>query len=119
MPKHPEFILIPPPIVPGIHDKNSRPPSSFSHAKLETFLSKIEQPAIITLSLVNDILLKFLPNLIKIRFWIFSEINKFDPAPMIKKLLSFFLIYKRKSLNSDSVSGTKKTFAFPPMLNHV
>ena len=82
-------------------------------------MSKIEQPAIITLSLVNDILLKFLPNLIKIRFWIFSEINKFDPAPMIKKLSSFLLIYKRKSLNSDNVSGTKKTFAFPPMLNHV
>ena len=92
--------------------RNSRPPNSFSHAKLETFLSKIEQPAIITLSSVNDILLKFLPNLIKIRFWIFSEINKFDPAPMIKKLLLFLLIYKRKSLNSDSVSGTKKLLRF-------
>ena len=82
-------------------------------------MSKIEQPAIIILSLVKEILLKFLPNFIKIRFCIFSEINKFDPAPIIKKLLSSFLICKRKSLSSASVSGTKKIFAFPPMLSQV
>ena len=91
VPKHPEFIFIPPPTEPGIQDKNSNPPRLFSQAKSEHFfLSKIEQPAIIILFLVNDILLKFLPNLMNMRFLIFSEINKFEPAPITKKSLSFF-----------------------------
>ena len=59
MPKHPEFILIPPPIDPGMHDKNSRPLKLFSQAKLDTLLSNIEHPAIKTLSFNRDILLKF------------------------------------------------------------
>ena len=48
-PKHPEFILIPPPTEPGIQDKNSKPDKPFSQAKSETFLSKDEQPAILSL----------------------------------------------------------------------
>ena len=56
MPKHPEFIRIPPPIDPGIHDKNSNPLKLCSHAKFDTFLSKIEQPAITTLFFDSDIL---------------------------------------------------------------
>ena len=87
---------MPPPTDPGIHDKNSKPLKWFLQAKSETFLSKIEHPAITTLSLVKDILLKFLPNLIKIRFCILSDINRFEPAPIIKKLSFFFFYINQK-----------------------
>ena len=100
---------MPPPIDPGIHDKNSKPLKLFSHAKFDTFLSKIEQPAITTLFFVSDILLKFLPNLIKIRFWTLSDINKFEPAPIINKLLFSFFKYNKNSLSSLKVSGIKKS----------
>ena len=57
---------MPPPTDPGIHDKNSKPLKLLLHAKSDTNLSKREQPAITILSLLTEILLKFLPNLIKV-----------------------------------------------------
>ena len=43
--KHPEFILNPPPTVPGIQDKNSKPPILFSKANSDNCLSEIPLPA--------------------------------------------------------------------------
>ena len=65
-PKHPEFILNPPPTVPGIQDKNSKPPISFSIAKSDNFLSVVALPAIIDLFDNNEMFEKFFPNLITI-----------------------------------------------------
>ena len=62
--KQPAFIFKPPPIVPGIHAKNSNPPTPFSKAKLDKFLSKQALPAIIISLGSIEILEKFLPNLI-------------------------------------------------------
>ena len=45
-PKHPEFILIPPPILPGIQYKYSKPPILFSAANSATLLSSEALPAI-------------------------------------------------------------------------
>ena len=55
---------MPPPIDPGMHDKNSNPSISFSIANSDNFLSKHELPAIIVLSFSFDRLLKLLPSLI-------------------------------------------------------
>ena len=112
-PKHPEFILIPPPTEPGIHDKNSKPDKPFSQAKSETFLSKDEQPAINLLSSISDILLKFLPNLIKIFSPKFSLIKRLDPAP--KTCFLYFGTIFRKLISSFKFSRLKKTFAEPPI----
>ena len=62
--KQPAFILKPPPTVPGIQAKNSKPPTSFSIAKSDNFLSEQALPAIIVLLGSIEILAKFLPNLI-------------------------------------------------------
>ena len=59
-PKQPEFILIPPPILPGIQDKNSKPPTEFSDANSATFLSKVALPAIIVLFRKKEIFEKIL-----------------------------------------------------------
>tara|TARA_B110000114_G_scaffold27437_1_gene27511 strand:- start:595 stop:786 length:192 start_codon:yes stop_codon:yes gene_type:complete len=61
--KHPAFIFKPPPIVPGIHAKNSRPPTPFIIAKSDNFLSRQALPATITPLGNIDILEKFFPNL--------------------------------------------------------
>ena len=47
LPKHPAFIFIPPPTVPGIHDKNSKPLILFFIAKSDKDLSKTALPAMI------------------------------------------------------------------------
>ena len=57
-PKQPAFILIPPPIVPGIQDKNSKPLKLFFIAKSDKVLSKTPLPAIIMSSLSKETLLK-------------------------------------------------------------
>ena len=62
LPKQPAFILIPPPIVPGIQDKNSNPVKLLFIAKSVKDLSKAALPAIIISSPSNEILLKFLLN---------------------------------------------------------
>ena len=41
--------------MPGIQDKNSNPDNEFSSAKFETFLSKVEEPAISIFWLNKDI----------------------------------------------------------------
>ena len=65
-PKQPAFIFIPPPTVPGIHDKNSNPPMLCSHANSDNFLSFVALPATIVVSERSEILEKFFPNLITI-----------------------------------------------------
>ena len=45
---------IPPPIVPGMQDKNSNPDNEFLSAKFETFLSNADAPEIILFSSNND-----------------------------------------------------------------
>ena len=50
--------------MPGIQDKNSKPPKLFSIAKSDNDLSVTELPAIIISSLSNDMLLKLFANLI-------------------------------------------------------
>ena len=82
-PKQPAFILIPPPTVPGIQDKNSNPLNSFLRAKSDKLLSKTALPAIIISSPSKDMLLKFLFNLITTPSKKSSEIRIFEPAPKI------------------------------------
>ena len=62
--KQPAFILIPPPIVPGIQDKNSKPPKLFSIAKSDSDLSVTALPAIMISLFSKDILLKLFDSLI-------------------------------------------------------
>ena len=81
--KHPAFILRPPPIVPGIHAKNSKFPNSFSKANSDNFLSRQALPATITLLGNIEILEKFFPNLITTPSNVLSLISVFDPAPRI------------------------------------
>ena len=47
--------LIPPPMVPGMHERNSNPDNEFSNANLERFLSKVDDPAIILFLLSKEI----------------------------------------------------------------
>ena len=80
-----------PPIVPGIHDKNSNPDNEFSKAKLERLLSKAEAPAIIVSELNNDKCEKAFPSLITIPSNPPSLIKVFEPAPKTLMLeISFF-----------------------------
>ena len=81
LPKQPEFIDIPPPTVPGIHDKNSKPPKLFSIANSDNDLSVTALPAIIISSFSNEILLKLLESFITTPLNCLSEINVFEPAP--------------------------------------
>jgi hypothetical protein len=55
---------MPPPIVPGIHDKNSKPPKLLSIANSDSDLSLTELPAIIISSDNKEILLKLFNNFI-------------------------------------------------------
>ena len=64
LPKHPAFILMPPPTVPGIHDKNSKPPKPLLMANSDSDLSLTALPAIIISSDNKEILLKLFNNLI-------------------------------------------------------
>ena len=64
--KHPEFILIPPPMEPGIHDINSSPEIPLSLANSETFFCEAAVPAIIVLLSSRVIFEKLLPNLITV-----------------------------------------------------
>ena len=55
---------MPPPTVPGIHDKNSKPPKPLLVANSDSDLSLTALPAIIISSVNNEILLKLFNNLI-------------------------------------------------------
>ena len=116
LPKHPAFIFIPPPIVPGMHDKNSKPLKLFSDAKSDNDLSKTALPAIIISSSSNERLLKFLPNLMTTPSNIPSEIKVLEPAPRIK-ILSLLSNFLRNLIKSFKLSALKNTFVFPPILN--
>ena len=96
--KQPAFILKPPPIVPGIHDKNSRPPISLSRANSDNFLSLQALPATIIPFGNNEILEKFLPNLTTIPLKILSLIRVFEPAPKVK-IFSFVPNFFKNILN--------------------
>ena len=55
---------MPPPTVPGIHDKNSKPPKPLKMANSDNDLSLTALPAIIISSDNKEILLKLFNNLI-------------------------------------------------------
>ena len=90
--KQPAFILIPPPTVPGIQDRNSNPPKLFSAANSDNDLSKTPLPAIMVFSFNSEILEKFLLNFITIPSNLSSLNSTFDPAPKTKKFSSSFMI---------------------------
>ena len=73
--------MIPPPIDPGMQDKNSNPVKVFCVAKFAIFLSRVAAPTSkISLS-INDIFEKLDPNLIVTPSNPPSLIKVFDPAP--------------------------------------
>ena len=109
---------MPPPIVPGIQDKNSNPPILFSIAKSENALSVTLLPAIIMFSFNIEIFLKLLPSLITTPSKIPSVIKIFEPAP-IEKIFPLFLYNFRKDINSFKDSGLKKILDLPPILNQL
>ena len=88
--KQPAFILRPPPTVPGMHAKNSKPPSPFSIANSDNFLSVQALPATIISFGNNEIFEKFFPNFITMPSKVLSLIKVLEPAPKIK-IFSFLL----------------------------
>ena len=94
LPKHPEFILIPPPIVPGIQDRNSNPPKLFSAANSDNDLSKTPLPAIMVFSFNSEILEKFLLNFITAPSNKSSLNKTLEPAPSTNNFSSFLYSFK-------------------------
>ena len=74
---------MPPPIVPGIQDKNSKPEISCSSQYSDNFLSNTFPPAIIEFSLSFEMLLNLFPSLIITPSYVLSVIKILDPAPKI------------------------------------
>ena len=103
-PKQPAFILIPPPIVPGIQDKNSKPLKLFFIANSDNDLSKTALPAIIISSPSKEMVLKFLLNLITIPSYKLSVIKVFEPAPRTN-IFSLLSIFFKKFSNSFKLSA--------------
>ena len=101
----------------SMHDINSNPAKEFLRAKLETFLSKAEAPAIKVVGSNKDIREKDGPNLIMIPSKPPSLIKVLDPAPKTFILLFLLISFKKKD-NSFNFFGLNKTFAGPPKLNH-
>ena len=105
--------MIPPPTVPGIPDKNSKPLRLLLIAKSDKVLSETALPAIIRSSPKRDMLLKDFPSFITTPSNNLSEIKVFEPAPKInifslssiflKNLLNLlnFLLYKKFCFPSD------------------
>ena len=79
--KQPAFIFIPPPIVPGIQERNSKPPKLFSIANSDNDLSATALPAIIISSFSREILLKLFVSLTTTPSNLLSEISVFEPPP--------------------------------------
>ena len=103
-PKQPAFILIPPPMVPGIPDKNSNPLKLLFVAKSDKALSKTALPAIIIFSPSKEILLKFLLSLITTPSYKLSFIKVFEPAPRIN-IFSLLSNFFKKFTNSFRLSA--------------
>ena len=78
---------MPPPMVPGIQDRNSNPVIKFSRANFDTFLSKAAEPAIILLFSNIDKCEKDFPNLIITPLKPPSLIKVFEPASYTLSLL--------------------------------
>ena len=74
---------MPPPTVPGIHDKNSKPPKPLLIANSDSDLSLTALPAIIMSSLKRETLLKFLLNFITTPSKKLSLIKVLEPAPSV------------------------------------
>ena len=98
------FIRIPPPIVPGIQDKNSNLDNECLSAKFETFLSKAEVPAIIVFLSNKDKCEKNFPNLIIIPLNPPSLINIFEPAPITLTLLNPLILRKKKIIRLNCLA---------------
>ena len=93
----PLFIIIAPPIDPGIQDKYSNPLKEFSLAKSESFLSRVDAPTSNVKSSTKLTKENLELNLIVIPFIPPSLIKVFDPAPITKILLllglTFYKVY--------------------------
>ncbi len=74
---------MPPPIVPGIQERNSKPPKLFSIANSDKDLSVTALPATIISSECREILLKFLVSFITTPSNLLSDISVLEPAPNI------------------------------------
>ena len=96
---HPLFIVIAPPIEPGIQDKNSRLLILLSRAKLATFLSSVAAPTSISFSLVKFMYEKPFPNFITTPLIPLSLKRIFDPAPIIVILKSLVKLSFKNSIN--------------------
>ena len=105
-PKQPEFILNPPPTVPGIQDKNSKPPILLSRANSDNFLSVTALPATIISFGSKDKLEKFLPNFITTPSNFLSVIKILEPAPKTNTLSFSPNLFKNRT-KSSNVSGLK------------
>ena len=96
--------MIPPPTVPGIHDKNSKPLRLLLIAKSDKILSETALPAIITSSPKRDMLLKDFPSFTTTPSNNLSEINVFEPAPKIN-IFSLSSIFFKKFIKSFKLSA--------------
>ena len=108
---------MPPPIVPGIQDKNSKPDIEFSNAKFERLLSRVEDPTIIIFLSNREICEKDFSNFIIIPLKPPSLIKVLDPAPNTLILLNPFIFFKKID-NSFKFFVLNINRAGPPKLNH-
>ena len=89
LPKQPEFILMPPPIVPGIQYINSKPLILFSNANIDNLFWEHDDPDII-LSLSNlEIEEKLLLNFIIVPSYTSSLNNTLEPDPSTNNFALF------------------------------
>ena len=87
-PKQPAFIIIPPPKLPGMPDKNSIPPIPSSRHFSEITLSEIPEPTLSFVSLIDSMPPKDCGIIIDRPGNPPSRIRVFDNFPKIFKLIS-------------------------------
>ena len=90
---------MPPPIVPGIQERNSKPPKLFSIANSDNDLSVTALPATMISSECKEILLKFWVSFITTPSNLLSDISVLEPAPNIN-IFSLSWIFFRNLINS-------------------
>ena len=93
-------------MVPGMHDKNSKPPILLSIANSERFLSVVALPATIRLLESNDKLEKFFPNFTTTPSNFLSVSKILEPAPKTNTFSYSPNFFKNKT-KSFNVSGLK------------